>query len=94
MNIFALYFLFRARVFKTTINSIMYTAKGKNVALICYLHADSRHGNYKKKHVCIVQFIHYDEFSNFPKSSAIAFGICTGILLFVVLIDLGRVIYP
>ena len=92
MNIFAFYFLFRARVFKTTINSKMY--KGKNVALICYLHADSCHGNSKKKHVCIVQFIHYDEFSNFPKSSAIAFGICTGILLFVVLIDLGRVIYP
>lgn len=47
-----------------------------------------------KKHVCIVQFIHYDEFSSFAKFSAIAFRICTGINLFVDLIDLGGVIYP
>ena len=48
MNIFSLYFLFPARVFKTTITSTMYTVEGRNVALICYLHADSCHGNYEK----------------------------------------------
>ena len=47
-----------------------------------------------KKHFCIVQFIHCDEFNSFAKFSAIAFGICTEIHLFVVLVDLGGIIYP